>query len=224
MSIRSERAQFETAVLPHVDALYGSAFRLTRNGGDAEDLVQDALLRAYRFWGSFQEGSNCKAWLFKILTNTFINSYKRKKRSKEILNAAVAEQASTDGVLIHAQALNQRTPAEVIIEQSLSEDVEKALEAIPPDFRVAVVLCDVEGFSYKEIAEVLEGPVGTVMSRLHRGRRLLHKELHEYAKQQGIVREKSGDPKVKDLRATHDDNTIDLDQYRSEKQLTKSEK
>lgn len=223
MSIRSERAQFESAVLPHVDALYGSAFRLTRNGGDAEDLVQDSLLRAYRFWGSFQEGSNCKAWLFKILTNTFINSYKRKKRSKEILNAAVAEQASTDGVLIHAQALNQRTPAEVIIEQSLSEDVEKALEAIPPDFRVAVVLCDVEGFSYKEIAEVLECPVGTVMSRLHRGRRLLHKELHEYAKQQGIVREKAGDPKVKDLRAT-DDKTIDLDHYRSARQFNESEK
>ncbi len=224
MSIRSERAQFETAVLPHVDALYGSAFRLTRNGGDAEDLVQDALLRAYRFWGSFQEGSNCKAWLFKILTNTFINSYKRRKRTKEILNAAVAEQASTDGVLIHAQALNQRTPAEVIIEQSLSEDVEKALAAIPVDFRVAVVLCDVEGFSYKEIAEVLECPVGTVMSRLHRGRRLLHKELHEYAKRQGIVREQSDHQKLQVLKATPDDDTIDLDKYRDEQQLSKSEK
>jgi RNA polymerase sigma-70 factor (ECF subfamily) len=220
MSIRSERAQFETAVLPHVDALYGSAFRLTRNGGDAEDLVQDALLRAYRFWGSFQEGSNCKAWLFKILTNTFINSYKRRKRTKEILNAAVAEQASTDGVLIHAQALNQRTPAEVIIEQSLSEDVEKALAAIPADFRVAVVLCDVEGFSYKEIAEILECPVGTVMSRLHRGRRLLHKELHEYAKSQGLLRDA---PKPQVIRETSDANTIDLDSYR-EAQASNTEK
>lgn len=210
--------------MPHVDSLYGSAFRLTRNGGDAEDLVQDALLRAYRFWGSFQEGSNCKAWLFKILTNTFINSYKRKKRSKEILNAAVAEQASTDGVLIHAQALNQRTPAEVIIEQSLSEDVEKALESIPADFRVAVVLCDVEGFSYKEIAEILECPVGTVMSRLHRGRRLLHKELHEYAKSQGIVKDSSRDSKAQDLRASAADNTIDLDKYRSAKQVGNNEK
>lgn len=224
MSIRNERAQFETAVLPHIDALYGSAYRLTRNTGDAEDLVQDALLRAYRFWGSFQEGSNCKAWLFKILTNTFINSYKRKKRSKEILNAAVAEQASTDGVLIHAQALNQQTPAELIIEQSLSEDVEKALEGIPTDFRVAVVLCDVEGFSYKEIADILECPVGTVMSRLHRGRRLLHKELHDYARANGIIRDEAPSPKPHDLRATADDNTIDLDRYRNSQQRSKSEK
>ncbi len=224
MSIRSERSQFETAVLPHVDALYGTAFRLTRNGGDAEDLVQDALLRAYRFWGSFQQGSNCKAWLFKILTNTFINSYKRKKRSKEILSAAVAEQASTDGVLIHAQALNQQTPAELIIERSLSEDVERALESIPADFRVAVVLCDVEGFSYKEIAEILECPVGTVMSRLHRGRRLLHKELLEFAKSQGIVRDVEVAKPTQDLRASADNNTIDLDLYRSAQQRNKSEK
>lgn len=224
MSIRKERAQFEEAVLPHLDALYGSAFRLTRNGGDAEDLVQDALLRAYRFWGSFQKGSNCKAWLFKILTNTFINGYKRKKRSKEILKAAVAEQESTDGVLIHAQALNQRSPAELVVEQSLSEDVERALETIPADFRVAVVLCDVEGFSYKEIAEILECPVGTVMSRLHRGRRLLHKELHEYAKSQGLLRDDPAGPERPLLRESTGNNTIDLAQYRKAQQLTNTEK
>jgi RNA polymerase sigma-70 factor (ECF subfamily) len=228
MSIRKERAQFEEAVLPHLDALYGSAYRLTRNGGDAEDLVQDALLRAYRFWDSFQEGSNCKAWLFKILTNTFINSYKRKKRSKEILNAAVAEQESTDGVLIHAQALSQRTPAELIVEQSLSEDVERALAAIPADFRVAVVLCDIEGFSYKEIAEIIECPVGTVMSRLHRGRRLLHKELQDYARSQGILRDEPDrtvpGAQRKALREKAEDNTIDLDHYRHAQRLGKTEK
>jgi RNA polymerase sigma-70 factor (ECF subfamily) len=224
MSIRKERAQFEEAVLPHLDALYGSAYRLTRNAGDAEDLVQDALLRAYRFWASFQEGSNCKAWLFKILTNTFINSYKRKKRSKEILNAAIAEQESTDGVLIHAQALNQRTPAELLVEQSLSEDVERALAAIPADFRVAVVLCDVEGFSYKEIAEIIECPVGTVMSRLHRGRRLLHKELQDYARSQGILKDESDSPQRQALRENADDNTIDLDHYRNAQRLSNTEK
>ncbi len=203
MSIRKERAAFEGAVLPHLNALYGSAFRLTRNAGDAEDLVQDALLRAYRFWGSFHEGSNCKAWLFKILTNTFINSYQRKKRSKEILSAAIIQQETTDGTLIQTKARSHQSPAEILLKNSMSEDVERALAAIPGDFRVAVLLCDVEGFSYKEIAEILECPVGTVMSRLYRGRKLLQSELRDFAKRQGILKEESVP-----------DNTIDLNQYR----------
>ena len=191
-------------MLPHANALYGSAYRLTRNAGDAEDLVQETMLRAYRFWHSYTEGSNCKAWLFKILSNTFINTYQRKKRSGEILNAAVAEQESTDGVLIHAKAQSQLTPEELLVQQSLSEDVERALEAIPKDFRIAVVLCDVEGFSYKEISEILECPVGTVMSRLYRGRRLLQNELREFAKSQGLIKE--------DTPAR--EGTINLNEYR----------
>jgi len=191
-------------VLPHANALYGSAYRLTRNAGDAEDLVQETMLRAYRFWHSYTEGSNCKAWLFKILSNTFINTYQRKKRSGEILNAAVAEQESTDGVLIHAKAQSQLTPEELLVQQSLSEDVERALAAIPKDFRIAVVLCDVEGFSYKEISEILECPVGTVMSRLYRGRRLLQNELREFAKSQGLIKE--------DTPAR--EGTINLNEYR----------
>ncbi len=206
-SIRNERAAFEAAVLPHFNALYGSAYRLTRNGGDAEDLVQDTMLRAYRFWGSFQEGSNCKAWLFKILTNTFINSYQRKKRNKEILSAAIRQQETTDGTLIQAQALSHRSPADMLLENSLSEDVEKALATIPTDFRVAVVLCDVEGFSYKEIADILDCPVGTVMSRLYRGRRLLQNELREFAVSQGLL---------KGTRSSESsDSPIDLNRYRS---------
>ncbi len=204
LSIRKERARFEETVLPHANALYGSAYRLTRNAGDAEDLVQETLLRAYRFWHSYTEGSNCKAWLFKILSNTFINSYQRKKRSGEILNAAVAEQESTDGVLIHAKSLNQLTPEELMVQQSLSEDVERALAAIPKDFRIAVVLCDVEGFSYKEISEILECPVGTVMSRLYRGRRLLQTELRDFAFSQGLLKEEP---------ATRE-GTINLQEYR----------
>ncbi len=204
LSIRKERARFEETVLPHANALYGSAYRLTRNAGDAEDLVQETMLRAYRFWHSYTEGSNCKAWLFKILSNTFINSYQRRKRSGEILNAAAAEQASTDGVLVHAKAQSQLSPEELLVKQSLSEDVERALEAIPKDFRIAVVLCDVEGFSYKEIAEILDCPVGTVMSRLYRGRRLLQNELREFAKSQGLLRDdEAAQPK-----------TINLDEYR----------
>ncbi len=204
LSIRKERANFEATVLPHANALYGSAYRLTRNAGDAEDLVQETMLRAYRFWHSFAEGSNCKAWLFKILSNTFINSYQRKKRSGEILNAAVAEQESTDGVLVHTKSQSQLSPEELLVKQSLSEDVEKALASIPKDFRIAVVLCDVEGFSYKEIAEILDCPVGTVMSRLYRGRRLLQKELREFARTQGLLREET-ETKPK---------TINLDEYR----------
>ncbi len=213
LSIRRERAKFEETVLPHTNALYGSAYRLTRNAGDAEDLVQETLLRAYRFWHSFTEGSNCKAWLFKILSNTFINSYQRKKRSGEILNAAVAEQESIDGVLVHAKSQSQLSPRELLVEQSLSEDVEQALASIPTDFRVAIVLCDVEGFSYKEIADILECPVGTVMSRLHRGRRLLRKELSGFAKRQGLL---------KGQRPTQD-TTINLEEYRrAQKEMSKS--
>ena len=213
LSIRRKRAQFEETVLPHTNALYGSAYRLTRNAGDAEDLVQETLLRAYRFWHSFTEGSNCKAWLFKILSNTFINSYQRKKRSGEILNAAVAQQESIDGVLVHAKSQSQLSPRELLVQQSLSEDVEHALASIPTDFRVAIVLCDVEGFSYKEIADILECPVGTVMSRLHRGRRLLRKELSDFAKRQGLLKEQ---------RPTQD-ATINLEEYRrAQKEMTKS--
>ncbi len=199
-------------MLPHASALYGSAYRLTRNAGDAEDLVQETMLRAYRFWHSYTEGSNCKAWLFKILSNTFINTYQRKKRSGEILNAAVAEQESTDGVLIHAKAQSQLTPEELLVQQSLSEDVERALEAIPKDFRIAVVLCDVEGFSYKEISEILECPVGTVMSRLYRGRRLLQNELRDFAKSQGLIKE--------DTPAR--EGTINLNEYRRSQEDSKN--
>ncbi len=190
--------------MPHANALYGSAYRLTRNAGDAEDLVQETMLRAYRFWHTYTEGSNCKAWLFRILSNTFINSYQRKKRSGEILNAAAAEQESTDGVLIHAKAQSQLSPEELLVQQSLSEDVERALAAIPKDFRIAVVLCDVEGFSYKEISEILECPVGTVMSRLYRGRRLLQKELREFAKREGLLKDEKP-PR---------EGTINLEEYR----------
>jgi RNA polymerase sigma-70 factor, ECF subfamily len=189
---RAHRRDFEEIALPHLDSLYGAAFRLTRDPRDAEDLVQDAMLRAYRFWESFQRDSNCKAWLFKILTNTFINSYQKQKRAREVLTAAAAEQETTDGVLVHERALSQRDPRGILLDRSMSEDVARALESLPADFRLAVVLCDVEGLSYKEIADVMDCPVGTVMSRLYRGRRLLQKALEQFARDQGLVRA-SGD-------------------------------
>ena len=203
---RKQRRDFEEIALPHLGSLYGAAFRLTRNARDAEDLVQDVMLRAYRFWDSFERDSNCKAWLFKILTNTFINSYQKAKRGREVLNAAVAEQQTTDGVLVHENALAQRDPEGLLLEHSLSEDVAKALADIPGDFRLAVVLCDIEGFSYKEIAEIMECPVGTVMSRLFRGRKLLAAALRDFAVSEGYVKNAGEDPTKK---------TIDLEKYRA---------
>jgi RNA polymerase sigma-70 factor (ECF subfamily) len=214
---RTDRTEFEREALVHLDALYGAAYRLTRNPRDAEDLVQDAVLRAYRFWNSFEKDSNCKAWLLRILTNTFINEYQRKKRSREVLDAAAAEQDATDGVLVHAGAQLQRDAEQVLVERSVSDDVQRALEALPDDFRTAVVLCDIEGLSYKEIAEIMECPVGTVMSRLFRGRRLLQASLREFAVAEGYVRDtadRPADPSTP-LRAT--DKPIDLDKYRAAK-------
>src|SRR3954465_4739182 len=145
LAARERRAEFERQALVHPDALFGAAYRLTRNARDAEDLVQDALLRAYRFWGSFQQDSNCKAWLLRIVTNTFINEYQRKKRSREVLDAATAEQDATDGVLVHADANDKVSPERALLNQSVSDDVQRALDGLPEDFRTAVVLCDVQG-------------------------------------------------------------------------------
>src|SRR6476659_473486 len=138
LAARAKRSEFERIALAHLDSLYGAAYRLTRNPRDAEDLVQDALLRAYRFWDSFEQDSNCKAWLLRIVTNTFINEYQRKKRSREVLDAATAEQAATDGVLIHAYANDRQTPERALLDRSVSDDVQRALDGIPEDFRTAV--------------------------------------------------------------------------------------
>jgi len=212
---RKHRRDFENTALPHLSSLFGAAFRLTRNPRDAEDLVQDVMLRAYRFWDSFEPESNCKAWLFKILTNTFINQYQKSKRHREALNAAMSEQEATDGVLVHEGAMSQRDPEGILLDQSMSEDVARALAELPADFRLAVVLCDVEGFSYKEIADIMDCPVGTVMSRLHRGRRLLRQSLRDFAVAQGFVR---GDSAGADDSAAQAPATgatmIQLDDYR----------
>jgi RNA polymerase sigma-70 factor, ECF subfamily len=184
---QAKRKDFEQQAMPHVDALFGAAVRLARNPRDAEDLVQEAMLRAYRFWGTFEPGTNCKAWLLRIVTNTFLNEYQRKKRSREILDAANNEQQATDGVLIQGSADRFAAPDRALMERSVSDDVQKALDALPDDFRIPVVLCDMQGLSYKEIAEAMDCPVGTVMSRLFRGRKLLAHALASYAKVHGFA-------------------------------------
>ncbi len=177
------REDFEREATPHLPALYGAALRLTRNVGDAEDLVQETMLRAYRFFESYEAGTNCKAWLFRILTNAFCNRYREREREQEILAEAEASDANFGQFLAGAP----RDTESALLGRMVSEDVEKALAAVPAEFRLAVILADLEDFSYKEIAEIMDCPAGTVMSRLYRGRKILQRLLYDYAREQGIV-------------------------------------
>ncbi len=180
------RAEFEAVALPHLDALYAAAVRLTRNERDAEDLVQDAFLRAFRFFDKFERGTNIKAWLFRILTNTFINRYRRATKERQLLEGSEREAVTERLIGREANELAQN-PEQSFFDHLLSDDVLKAIDQLPVDFRMVVVLADLQEFSYKEIAEILGCPVGTVMSRLFRGRRLLQKSLAGYAQELGIA-------------------------------------
>jgi RNA polymerase sigma-70 factor (ECF subfamily) len=185
---RPSKHDFEREALPHLPALYAAALRMTRNEKDAEDLVQDTLLRAYRFFDTFEAGTNCKAWLFRILTNAFCNRYREREREHEVMNEAESSEANLEQFLSGAgQAAQGRDAEGALLGRMVSADVEKALEAVPPDFRMAVILADLEDFSYKEIAEIMDCPAGTVMSRLYRGRKILQGLLYEYAVDQGII-------------------------------------
>jgi len=179
------RERFEREVLPLLSNLYGAALRLTRNPQDAEDLVQETYLRAYRGFGGFQEGTNLRAWMYRILTNTFINAYRKKQREP----ITIADDDIEDWFLYdHLGGSTVEASAESeVLEQIPDEDVQRALEALPEGFRMAVLLADIEGFSYKEIAEIMDVPIGTVMSRLHRGRKALQKALWETVRERGLV-------------------------------------
>ena len=182
----SQRQAFEREALPHLDAMYGMALRLTRDERDAEDLVQDALIKAYRFFDRFEEGSNIKAWLFKVLVNLFYNSY-RKSKNLQRLHAEVELGGGHERYLSEA-TVSGRNAEEALLDRLVVEKLREAVEELPEEFRLAVLLCDLHDFSYKEIAEILGRPVGTVMSRLYRGRRLLQHRLFDYAVEQGYVR------------------------------------
>jgi RNA polymerase sigma-70 factor (ECF subfamily) len=179
------KERFERQVLPLLPNLYSAALRMTRNPADAEDLVQETYLRAYRGFSGFEEGTNLRAWMYRILTNTFINSYRKKQREP----VTVQEDDLDEWYLYDKLGENGVEPsAEAEVIRSMpDEDVQRALEALPEGFRLAVLLADVEGFSYKEIAEILGIPIGTVMSRLHRGRRALEKALWERVRERGLV-------------------------------------
>ena len=178
----ADQATFEEQASPFMSALYAAALRMTRNPSDAEDLVQETYLRAYRGFGGFREGTNLKAWLYRILTNTFINQYRAKKRRPDQVDLDDVEDFYIFRRLGGLEAADaERTAETEALEAMPDDEVKQALESIPEQFRMAVILADIEGFSYKEIAEILDVPIGTVMSRIHRGRKLLQKRLWDFA-------------------------------------------
>ena len=183
-----ERRRFQQDALPLLDSLYGAALRMTRNPADAEDLVQETMLRAYRAFDRFEAGTNLKAWLFRILTNAYINTYRKRQREPQKVSADEVEEFDLYQELKNHDTQFEATPESIVLDSLVDSDIIDAIDDLPEQFRLAVVLSDIEGFSYAEMAEIMDVPMGTVMSRLHRGRKALQKRLWELARDRGIVK------------------------------------
>ncbi|MBI4551268.1 MAG: sigma-70 family RNA polymerase sigma factor [Candidatus Latescibacteria bacterium] len=187
--VDQRRTEFEQVALVYLDSLYNAALRMTGNQPDAEDLVQETYLKAYRFFHRFRKDSNCLAWLFKIMKNSYINRFRQKVREPITVDYETAKPVYELARLESGEIGD--SPEEEVFSKLLDDDVERAVRALPDEFRLVVILSDIEGFQYKEIAEILGCPIGTVRSRLSRGRRLLRKQLWDYAKDLGYI--KKGD-------------------------------
>ncbi|HEY4756229.1 MAG TPA: sigma-70 family RNA polymerase sigma factor [Ignavibacteriaceae bacterium] len=177
--------EFEQEALPHMDALYNFALRMTGDGDDANDLVQDTFLKAFRFFDKFEKGTNCKAWLFRIMKNTFINSYRKKTKEPDKVDYEDVEKfyetvkpSSTDSAHLEKE----------IYDNLLDDEITSAIASLPDDFKTVIILSDIEGFTYDEIADFVDCPVGTVRSRLHRARKMLFAKLYKYANEKGYVK------------------------------------
>lgn len=208
---------FEQEAIPHLDALFATALRLTKSEEDASDLVQETMLKAFRYFDKYQEGTNCKAWLFKIMTNTFINRYRKQQKRKEFLVdddfRPLQDRAESppDNPLVGDFVMEEQ-----IYYRLFGDEVKQALEEIPVDFRMVVLLADLQDFAYKEIAEIMECPIGTVMSRLYRGRRMLQARLVDYARSQGVMVPEELDSDA-DSGVEDGSSITDLTSYRKKK-------
>jgi len=191
----ADQADFERDAMQYTRQLYSAAMRMTRNPSDAEDLVQETYLKAYRAYHTFQEGTNLKAWLYRILTNTYINKYRKdSRRPSEVDLGTVEDMYLYRRLGSEESAEAARTTEDRVLDGLVESDIKEAVEELPENFRIPVLLADLAGFSYKEIAEILDIPIGTVMSRLHRGRKAMQKRLWEFAKQRGLLAEDAKRP------------------------------
>lgn len=181
------RHRFEREAMVHIDALMRTARRMTKSDSDAEDLVQETMLKAYRFFDRFEEGTNCKAWLFKIMTNIFINNYRSQSKAPQSLTFDDIDDSFLFGQLAKSKAVTD--PEKEFFSKIFDDDVRKAINELPEDFRLVVILSFLEGFAYQEIADITGLQIGTVKSRLHRGRKLLQKALFDYAQRNGFIKE-----------------------------------
>lgn len=181
---KQKQKEFEEEAVPHMDLLYNFALRTAGNEDDARDLLQETYLKAYRFWDKYEKGTNIRAWLFRIMKNSYINRYRKETKEPDKVDYGEIENFYNS---IRAESADPNDLQKKLYGGLLSDEVARALQRLPEDFRTVVILCDIEGLTYEEIVDFVECPIGTVRSRLHRGRKLLQAQLYDYAKQQGLI-------------------------------------